>query len=129
MKLENTWAVVDIMGHRRLIGQCNEDTICGEPVIRVDVPEHGDETVTKQGFTEFVRPSALYALKPVSEEIARAMLPALSPLPVSQYEITGAMNVIMEKRMEQRQQRLSAPEEIDQDGDDDDEDEFDEPPY
>lgn len=124
MELENTWAVVDIMGHRRLIGQCSEDTICGEPVIRVDVPEHGDETVTKQGFTEFVKPSALYALKPVSEEIARAMLPRLAPLPVSSYELTEAMNVIMEKRMRQEQQRLSAPEEDAED----DRDTSDEPP-
>lgn len=125
MKLDNTWAVVDIMGHRRLIGKCSEDTICGEPVIRVDVPAHGDETVTKQGFTEFVKPSALYALKPVSEEIARAMLPGLSPLPVSQYELTQAMNEIMAKRMAQQRKLLPVGDDEDQDNDE----QYEEPPY
>lgn len=59
------WAVVELMGHARTAGIIRTSDLGG--LLRVDVP--GDEG----GFrTEYYGESAIYSIKVVSEEIARA---------------------------------------------------------
>ena len=60
------WAILELMGHRKLAGHVTEATVAGAAMIRIDVPQ-GDETVT-----QFYAPHALYALTPTTEEVARA---------------------------------------------------------
>lgn len=62
------WAKVELMGHGLTAGLVSRPEEWGG-LIRVDVPN--DET--EDGFiTEMYNISAIYAIKPVSEEIARA---------------------------------------------------------
>lgn len=65
------WAIVEVMGHRRLGGQVSESIIAGRPFLRVDIPaeEH------RPAATQFYPASALFSLTPASEEAARAANP------------------------------------------------------
>lgn len=63
-----SWAIVEVMGHKRFSGHVTEQSIGGTSFVRVDVPE------TKRGpaFTKLLGASSIYCISPVSEEIARA---------------------------------------------------------
>lgn len=61
-----TWAIVELMGHRQRGGLVQEVEQFGAKMLRVDVPA-GDEFVT-----EYYGGSSIYALRPSTEEIARA---------------------------------------------------------
>ncbi len=61
-----TWAIVELMGHRQRGGMVQEVEQFGTKMLRIDVPA-GDEFVT-----EYYGGSSIYALRPATEEIARA---------------------------------------------------------
>lgn len=65
------WAIVEVMGHRRLGGQVSESIIAGRPFLRVDIPAEE----WRQAATQFYPSSALFSLTPSSEEAARAANP------------------------------------------------------
>jgi len=62
------WAVVELFGHRQLIGKVQEAQIGGATFIRVDVLDPN-----KPGFvtSQMYSPQAIYCITPVSEEVAR----------------------------------------------------------
>lgn len=60
------WAIVEIMGHHRTAGRIEEVQQFGASMLRVDRP-HEDGTFT----TEFYGGTAIYALRPCAEDIAR----------------------------------------------------------
>lgn len=60
------WAIIELMGHRIRCGMIQEVEIAGGKMLRVDIPINGNASVT-----EFYSTSALYAIRPCSEEIAR----------------------------------------------------------
>ncbi|WP_128292039.1 MULTISPECIES: hypothetical protein [Afifella] len=60
------WAALELMGHRRRVGYVREVEAFGGKLLRIDIPVEGAEDVT-----EFYGCTSLYALRPVSEEIAR----------------------------------------------------------
>lgn len=60
------WAIVEIMGHNRTAGRCQEVTRFGAVMLRVDRP-HDDGTFT----TEFYGGSSIYAYRPCAEALAR----------------------------------------------------------
>lgn len=75
------WAVLELMGHRRLGGLVREDLFAGSKVIRIEIPD-GD------GFTtQFYGGGSLYALTPTTEEIARAVAARNQPAPVHRWEL------------------------------------------
>ena len=82
---ENTkfehWAIVELFGRQVIAGKVTEQTIGGTAFVRVDVPEMGDQP----GFTRFYGNGAIYALTPVSEEVARMALKHHQPEPVNVY--------------------------------------------
>ena len=79
----DTWAIVELMGHRKIGGRVTEQIIAGAPLLRIDVPE-----ITGQpGFTQFYGPSSIYSLTPTSEEIARKFAAYRREEPVSPYEL------------------------------------------
>jgi hypothetical protein len=47
------WAVLELMGHRRLAGHLSEQQIGGSSFLRIDVP-------TEPPATQFYSPSAVY---------------------------------------------------------------------
>jgi hypothetical protein len=76
------WAVVELMGHRRLAGLVSEQQIAGAAFLRLDV--HGAEA---EVVTQFYAPAAVYCITPTTEEIARKLGDKARPQPVTRYEL------------------------------------------
>lgn len=79
------WAVVELMGHRQRPGQVTEVEMYGGKLLRVDIPIEGGSSVT-----EFYGVASIYAVRPVSEEIARRMAKSvygLQPVRPVEYRI------------------------------------------
>jgi hypothetical protein len=79
----NDWAVLELMGHRKLAGKVTEQTIAGVGLIRIDIPNGDTRT------TQFYHPNALYCLTPCSEEVVRAFAKQAQPEPVTRWELPG----------------------------------------
>lgn len=76
------WAILELMGHRRLIGRLSTATIAGASFLRIDIPrEDGTES------TQFYSPSAVYAITPTTEELARRAAHLNTVAPVSRFEL------------------------------------------
>lgn len=86
-----TWAIVELMGHRKLAGKVSEAIIAGAPLLRIDVPEvpgaNGGATVA--GFTQFYGAASIYCLTPCSESVARMIAQARREQPIQQYELAA----------------------------------------
>lgn len=80
------WAILELMGHRRLAGYVQEVELAGAGVIRVDVP--GEDG--RPAATQFYAPSALYCLTPTTEEMAKAVADRNRPRPVERWELPAA---------------------------------------
>jgi hypothetical protein len=81
------WAILELMGHRRLAGRLTEvpgGALAG--FIRIDVPGEGDAVVA----TQFYAPSAIYCVTPTTEETARAVAASSRPAPVQRWELPAA---------------------------------------
>lgn len=76
------WAILELMGHRRLGGYVREVTLFGAAMCRIDVPgDDGKDT------TQVYAPSAIYCVTPTTEEIARALARTVQPSPVQRWEL------------------------------------------
>lgn len=77
------WCLVELMGHNRIVGKCTEAIVAGCPLLRVDVPavDHNP------AFTRFYGTPAIYAISPISEEIARQLIANNRNEPVSRFEL------------------------------------------
>src|SRR5215216_3659060 len=78
------WAILELMGHRRLGGRLSEATIAGGAFIRVDVPHPNEAGVFTA--SQFYSPAAVYAITPTTEEIACAIARG-APEPVSRWDL------------------------------------------
>lgn len=77
------FAVVELMGHRRLAGRVREAEVAGALVLRIDVPD-GDGFVTQF----YGGGGALFSLTPTSEDAARAVATSVGrPEPVHRWEL------------------------------------------
>lgn len=102
-----SYAVVEMMGHRKIVGLVTESDISGGQLLRVDVLNHeGNEERT-----EYIGVGSIYCLTIVSEEAAKAVAASNSPKP------TWAWDLPRPKALPEREEYLE--------GDDDD----DENPY
>lgn len=63
-----SWAVLEVMGHRRLTGLVREVTLAGAGFLRIDVFEGSD---CEAKATQYYPPSSVYCLTPTTEEAAR----------------------------------------------------------
>ncbi|TQV85217.1 acetyltransferase [Exilibacterium tricleocarpae] len=77
------WAIVELMGHQRMAGWVTEQQVGGTNFVRVDVPAAGDNPA----FTRLLGSSAIYAINPVTQEIATAAANAYKSAPISAYEL------------------------------------------
>lgn len=82
-KLE-MWALVELMGHSRIVGLVTEQTVAGSPMLRVDVPTP-DGAGTK--FTRFFSGNAIYGISPIEKPIALILAARQDAVPVKQYEL------------------------------------------
>ena len=62
------WAYVELMGHARTAGKVSEQQVAGAGFVRVDVPASDDGPA----YTRLFAPSAIYAITPCTEEMAKA---------------------------------------------------------
>jgi hypothetical protein len=79
------WAILELMGHRVRAGRVQEVEIAGGKMIRIDIP-----TFTGEDVTEFYASSAIYALRPCSEGVAREMAGVQDPRPVKPVDFRPA---------------------------------------
>ncbi len=84
MKFED-WAILELMGHRRLAGYVTEQEIAGASFLRLDV--HTADSIVA---TQFYSPASVYCLTPTTEDIARALGERSQPQPVQRYELAPA---------------------------------------
>ncbi len=76
------WAILELMGHRRLAGFLAEQQIAGAGFLRLDVHDT-DGAVASQ----FYSPASVYCITPTTEEIARKLGAKARPQPVTRYEL------------------------------------------
>jgi hypothetical protein len=79
------WAIVELMGHRRLAGYIREVEIAGKGFLRLDIPT-GESTAT-----QLYNPAAVYAITPTSEDTARRVAALSQPEPVQRWELPAAV--------------------------------------
>ena len=77
------WAILELMGHRRLAGMVTEQQIGGASFIRIDVPGSDGAAVS----TQFYAPGAVYCITPTTEETARLFAANHQPEPISTWDI------------------------------------------
>lgn len=77
------WAIIELMGHRRLAGYLTEQEIAGRGFLRLEVPG-------QPAATQFYSPAAVYCLTPTTEDIARAVAKGSRPEPVQRWELPAA---------------------------------------
>lgn len=82
-KTEPGWCILELLGHRRLGGYLTETEIAGSGFLRIDVPGiDGGNSVT-----QFVTPASVYAITPVTQEMAEAVAKRNQPEPVPRWEL------------------------------------------
>lgn len=79
------WAILELMGHRRLGGYVSEATVAGAGFLRIDVPGEDGPAAT-----QFYPPSSVYCLTPVTEAMARLVAVRNQPEPVQRWELPRA---------------------------------------
>ena len=78
-----SWALVELMGHQRIIGKASEVTHFGAPLLRIDVPAQGEDAA----YTKFYGGGAIYCITPISEAVAMRMLTNVRPDPVPAWDL------------------------------------------
>lgn len=77
------WAILELMGHRRLAGFVQEVEVFGKGMVRIDVP-------AAIPVTQWYNPDAIYSLTPTNEELARRLAQRVDTQLVSRYELPPA---------------------------------------
>lgn len=80
-ELFKSWAILELMGHRRLAGLVSEEVRFGTTFLRIDIP-NGKDFVT-----QYYGGNSIYCLTPTTEETARMVARNCQPEPVFKYEI------------------------------------------
>ena len=78
-----SWAIVELMGHRKLAGLVSEEIRFGAPMCRIDVPAIGEVAA----FTQYYGGQAIFSMTPVSEQVARGVAAKLQARAVSVYDL------------------------------------------
>lgn len=81
-KTLDLFAVVELFGHNKMAGRVTEQTIGVASFIRVDVPE----TDTQPAYSRLLNPSAIYAINPVTEEVAKHMACQIQSRPIETWD-------------------------------------------
>lgn len=83
-KTFDPWCIVELFGHNRIAGRCTEQSVAGTNMLRVDVPE----TTKNKAFTRILSAGVIYAINPVSEDIAKAAAETINVVPITPYAIS-----------------------------------------
>lgn len=108
------WAIVELFGHNTVAGYMTEQSIGGGAFIRIDVPAVNED---HPAFTKFYGDKAVYAITPVSEEVAKAAIQRLQVRPVSSYVLPVPSS---NRQLVDSHAQLDDEDELDGDGNDED---------
>ena len=61
-----SWAILELMGHRKLAGMVKTESLGGMPFIRIDVYS-SDEKIE---LTQFYNPSSIYCITPTTKDLS-----------------------------------------------------------
>lgn len=78
-----TWALVELFGHNRIVGLVTEQAVGGASFIRVDVPDADGQT----RFTRLFGAAAIYAINPVEKAVAIQLAQRCGAARVQAYEL------------------------------------------
>lgn len=82
------WAIVELMGHRRLAGFVRDVEMFGGRRLRLDVPKAGEANGSSEFIaTQFYGTQALYCVTPTDEMTARRVATLSQPQPVQHWEL------------------------------------------
>lgn len=77
-----SWALVELFGHQRIVGKVTVEPPEFPGMIRVDVPDLlKDGKVARPGLTRYIGKAAVYGVTPITEEAVRKLLPSIDGLP------------------------------------------------
>lgn len=79
----DSWALVELFGHQRIVGHVTEQAIGGASFIRVDVPDANGAT----RFTRMYGAAAIYAINPIDRGTAIQLAQRVDADPVKAYEL------------------------------------------
>ncbi len=77
------WMILELLGHRRIAGHVREVQVAGAGFLRVDIPP----TVGHAAQTQFVAPGSIYAMHPVTEDVATRFVAKFRTPPVHRFEL------------------------------------------
>jgi hypothetical protein len=97
------WCVVELFGHTQVAGRCTEQNVAGTNMLRVDVPD----TSSGKGFTRFLSAGAIYAINPVTEDVARQVAENLQVKPVNVWDV----KVLVDQRLKALQNHVDSMDE------------------
>lgn len=87
------WAILELMGHRRLGGYVREQQIAGAAFLRIDVPKPRTDDLPDVAYqveaTQFYAPAAIYCITPTTEQMARAAAGTVAP--ITEWELRRAL--------------------------------------
>lgn len=78
------WAIVELMGHRRLAGKVTQAEMFGTALMRLDVYPGDAEQPTA---TQFYGGSSIYCLTPTTESVCRRFAKNVAPEPVTKWDL------------------------------------------
>jgi hypothetical protein len=77
-----SWALVELFGHQRIVGHVTVDPIEFPGMVRVDVPDLlKNGILERKGHTRYIARAAIYALNPCDEQTVQTILPHVDGLP------------------------------------------------
>jgi hypothetical protein len=83
-----SFAILELMGHRKLAGKVSETTIFGGVLIRIDIPGKDGNTAT-----QFYSPAAVYCITPTTEVLAKAYAQNNKPQPITKWDLPGVLSI------------------------------------
>lgn len=74
------WVLLELMGHRQRVGQAREEMVAGGVMLRIDIPVQV-EGEDLSHVTEYYGTPSIYAMRPISEEVAQTHWAQSDPRP------------------------------------------------
>ena len=82
------WAILEIMGHRRLAGYVQEASIGGGAFLRIDIYKSAESNLTSDEYTtQYYAASSVFCITPTTESTARLVSNTHNYQPVQPWEV------------------------------------------
>lgn len=78
------WAILEVMGHRKLAGYLSEQVIAGASFIRLDVMQPDGTPI----LTQYYNPASVYCITPTTQILASKLAVKNQPAPVTRWELS-----------------------------------------